>query len=82
MSIVSISAHINEIIKLNLKAIKTNKKEIINQLKLVNDYSKNSYDLVVDAQGLIKSALVTRLLSKNRVGFSKESIREKFASFF
>lgn len=74
--------HINEIIKLNLKAIKTNKKEIINQFKLVNNYSKNSYDLVIDAQGLIKSAIVTRFLSKNRVGFSKESIREKFASFF
>jgi heptosyltransferase-1 len=74
--------HINEIVKLNLKSIKKSKSEILTQLKLINNYSKNSYDLVIDAQGLIKSSLVARFLGKNRVGFSKDSIREKFASFF
>ena len=74
--------HINEIIKLSLKSIKKDKKEIFKQLKLVKEYSKNSYDLVIDAQGLIKSSLVARFLGKNRVGFSKNSTREKLASFF
>lgn len=73
---------INQIIKLDLKSIKKDKKEIINQIKLIKKYEKNSYDLVIDAQGLIKSAIVSFFLGKNRVGFSKNSIREKLASFF
>lgn len=73
---------INEIIKLDLKSIKKDKKEIINQIKLIKKYKKNSYDLVIDAQGLIKSAIVSSFLGKSRVGFSKNSTREKLASFF
>ncbi|KLE09354.1 lipopolysaccharide heptosyltransferase [Aliarcobacter butzleri L354] len=73
---------INEIIKLDLKSIKKDKKEIINQIKLIKKYEKNSYDLVIDAQGLIKSAIVSSFLGKSRVGFSKNSTREKLASFF
>ncbi|MFW3413360.1 lipopolysaccharide heptosyltransferase I [Aliarcobacter butzleri] len=73
---------INEIIKLDLKSIKKDKKEIINQIKLIKKYKNNSYDLVIDAQGLIKSAVVSFFLGKNRVGFSKNSTREKLASFF
>lgn len=73
---------INEIIKLDLKSIKKDKKEIINQIKLIKKYEKNFYDLVIDAQGLIKSAIVSFFLGKNRVGFSKNSTREKLASFF
>ena len=73
---------INEIIKLDLKSIKKDKKEIINQIKLIKKYKKNSYDLVIDAQGLIKSAIVSFFLGKSRVGFSKNSTREKLASFF
>ena len=73
---------INEIIKLDLKSIKKDKKEIINQIRLIKKYEKNSYDLVIDAQGLIKSAIVSFFLGKSRVGFSKNSTREKLASFF
>ena len=73
---------INEIIKLDLKSIKKDKKEILNQIKLIKKYEKNFYDLVIDAQGLIKSAIVSFFLGKNRVGFSKNSTREKLASFF
>ncbi|WP_323594624.1 lipopolysaccharide heptosyltransferase I [Aliarcobacter butzleri] len=73
---------INQIIKLDLKSIKKDKKEIINQIILIKKYEKNSYDLVIDAQGLIKSAIVSFFLGKNRVGFSKNSTREKLASFF
>lgn len=49
-------------------------------MALIKSYSKNSYDLVIDAQGLIKSAIVTKLLGKKRVGFSKTSTRESLAS--
>ncbi|MCT7639713.1 lipopolysaccharide heptosyltransferase I [Aliarcobacter butzleri] len=73
---------INEIIKLDLKSIKKDKKEILNQIKLIKKYENNCYDLVIDAQGLIKSAIVSFFLGKSRVGFSKNSTREKLASFF
>ncbi|MGB7401973.1 MAG: lipopolysaccharide heptosyltransferase I [Arcobacter sp.] len=74
--------HINNIYGVNLKSIKKNKLEIFNQIKLIKNYSKNNYDLVIDAQGLIKSAIVSRLLGKSVAGFDKNSIREKSASLF
>ena len=43
---------------------------------------KETYDLVIDAQGLLKSALVARLVSAPRAGFDKETVREKMASWF
>lgn len=73
---------INNIIELNLKAIKKSKKEIFSQIKLVTSFRKNNYDLIIDAQGLIKSALVAKLLGKNQVGFCKNSTRESLASLF
>ncbi len=72
---------INNIYTINLKSIKKNKKEFYNKIKEIKKYSKNSYDLIIDAQGLIKSAIVSKILGKNIVGFDKDSIREGFASF-
>jgi heptosyltransferase-1 len=40
----------------------------------------NRYDLVLDAQGLLKSALVTRLAQGPRCGLSRRSAREPLAS--
>lgn len=74
--------HINNIYSVNLKSIKKNKLEIFNQIKLIKNYSKNNYDLVIDAQGLIKSAIVSKLLGNAVAGFDKNSIREKSASLF
>lgn len=75
--------HVDNIIKLNLKSIKKNKSEIFNQIKLVSSFKKNNYDLVLDIHGRIKSALVTRFLGKNRVGFCRDSLRqEKIATIF
>jgi heptosyltransferase I len=74
--------HINTIYTVNLKSIKSKKSEIISQISLIKTYSKNNYDLIIDAQGLVKSALVAKLLGKNIAGFSKTSIRERLASYF
>ncbi|WP_026803855.1 lipopolysaccharide heptosyltransferase I [Aliarcobacter lanthieri] len=74
--------HISNIIKLDLKSIKKDKKEIFYQIKLLKKFRKNSYDLIIDAQGLIKSAIVARLLGNNIAGFNKNSTREKLASYF
>ena len=40
------------------------------------------YDVVIDAQGLIKSALVARLARGKKVGFDRKSAREPLASLF
>ena len=74
--------HIDNILPVNLKKIKADKKKIFEQIKIVRDYAKNNYDLIIDAQGLIKSAITSKLLGKNRAGFSKNSIREGLASYF
>lgn len=80
--VLEFNPHIDNIIEVNLKAIKTNKKEIFFQIKKIKAYKKNNYDLVIDAQGLLKSAIVSKLIGKNLAGFSKESIREGIASYF
>lgn len=73
---------IDNIYELNLKEIKKKKSAVFSQIKELKEYSKNNYDLVIDAQGLIKSAIVAKLLGKSIAGFGKKSIREKLASFF
>jgi len=67
----------------NLKGAKKNK----SILRLFKDLNKlrhhDLYDLVIDMQGLIKSAIISKLLpSKQIIGFDKFSIREKLASNF
>jgi len=80
--VLEFNPHIDNIYKLNLKSIKKDKKNLFSQVALLKEYSKNDYDLVIDAQGLIKSAIVTKYLGKKRVGFDKNSTREGTASFF
>lgn len=81
-SVLEGNPHIDNIFPVNLKAIKKDKFKIFEQIKLVKEYAKNNYDLVIDAQGLMKSAMTAKLLGKNRAGFSKDSIREGIASYF
>jgi heptosyltransferase I len=76
------NADINNVYELNLKSLKKDKFKIFEQIKLIRNYSKNNYDLVIDAQGLLKSAIVSKLLGKNIAGFGRNSIREKAAAFF
>jgi len=69
--------HVNNIYKLRIKN---------NKMGLYKEYLKLKklapYDLVIDLQGLIKSALVSKILGKNIVGFDKNSLRERLASLF
>ena len=74
--------HIDNILPVHLKKIKKDKKAFFSQIKLVKEYARNNYDLVIDAQGLLKSAFTAKLLGSNRAGFSKNSIREGVASYF
>ncbi len=73
---------ISQILTVNLKALKNNKLAIFQEIKKIRRYAKKHYDLVIDAQGLIKSAVTARLLGKHLAGFDADSIREKAASWF
>jgi len=73
--------HINAIHCVNLKALKKDKFKFFAELNKIKSYAKNSYDVVIDLQGLLKSSIVSKLLGPN-VGFDKNSIREKIAASF
>ena len=49
-------------------------------LALKKQIKQQRYDLVIDAQGLFKSALLARLAQGNRVGYDRFSIKETMAS--
>jgi heptosyltransferase-1 len=71
---------INAIYPVNLKALKKDKKLFWQELNNLRQISKNNYDLVIDAQGLIKSAIVSKLIGQKIAGFNKNSAREKLAA--
>lgn len=73
---------IDNILTVNLKSLKTSKTGIFQQIKNVRNYALNNYDLVIDAQGLIKSAVIAKLLGKRIAGFDADSVREKAAAWF
>ncbi len=73
---------INEVHTLNIKRVKKEKsfallKQTIKELRLLPEY-----DLIIDMQGLLKSAIVARIIGKNTHGFDKNSTRESLAAFF
>ena len=75
--------HINQIHTVNFNAAKKQKslKLLFKELIQVKKYGK--YDVVIDLQGLIKSAIITKFISSRKiVGFDKNSIRERLASYF
>ncbi|MGY6275564.1 lipopolysaccharide heptosyltransferase I [Methylomonas sp. MgM2] len=73
---------IRRILTVNLKALKTDKSAVCSEIAKLGNYAKREYDLVIDAQGLIKSAIAARLLGKHCIGFDRSSIREKAATWF
>ncbi len=52
-----------------------------NLKKVISEY-RGKFDLILDFQGLIKSAILSRLLGKNTAGFGRGNVRELPASFF
>ncbi len=74
--------HIDNILTVNLTNVKAHKNSVFTEIKNVRHYSKENYDLVIDAQGLLKSAISARLLGKNVAGFDSKSSRESLTSYF
>ena len=74
---------INKVHVVNFRQSKEKKSllALIEQLKMLRKLE--AYDLVIDMQGLIKSAVISKLIpSKQTLGFDKFSIRERVASVF
>ena len=75
--------HINQIHTVNLNKVKRDKslKLLFTEVSKVKNFGK--YDVVIDFQGLIKSAIITKFISSRKVvGFDKNSIRERVSSYF
>jgi len=74
---------INKVLVVNMKKVKKKKSPFILYKELRRVRHFGSYDLVIDMQGLIKSAIISRLIpSKLTFGFDKSSARESLASIF
>jgi heptosyltransferase-1 len=83
VSLLQDNPDIDNVLPVHLKALNENKLKLFSEIKTVRNYAKNRYDIVIDAQGLIKSALTAKILAGKKLwGFSKTSIREGLASRF
>ena len=74
---------INKVHVVNIKKVKKKKSIylLLNELRRVRKFGP--YDLVIDLQGLIKSALITRMIPSDKTfGFDKYSARESLAANF
>jgi heptosyltransferase-1 len=73
---------ITKIHTINLKEIKKNRdfSEFVALIKRLR--SLGTYDIIIDMQGLIKSAVIARLIGKNTFGFDAKSTRESQAAWF
>ncbi len=73
---------IDRIHTVNLKKLKKQKKLSLLKEEIGSLKRLDRFDVIIDMQGLLKSAIVSRLLGKNVHGFDKNSIREPLASLF
>ncbi len=66
----------------NLKKLK--KEKTLSLLKKTVSYLKSlgEFDIIIDVQGLLKSAIVARLIGENTHGFDKKSSRESLSALF
>lgn len=65
-----------------LYALPLKDKKFLSVAKELFKLRKEKYDLIIDMQGLIKSAIVSRMLGVNVFGFDKYGLKESFAANF
>lgn len=73
---------INQVIPIPLKRIKKTKDFHLLRATIGGLKSHLPYDQIIDAQGLLKSAIVTSFLKGKVHGFDRRSAREKLAALF
>ena len=67
---------------LTLKKLKKEKSFRLLRENYVKLKELGNFDIIIDMQGLLKSAIVSRIVGKNTHGFDKDSIREPLAALF
>lgn len=85
--LIKINPSIDEIITIPLRTWAKNKLNFLQNFstwknKIQAQLCSKYYDYIIDAQGLLKSAALTKCFNGQVYGFGKNSIREKFAIFF
>lgn len=66
---------------INLKKLKKSKSFSSLKRSILELRSLGEFDIIIDIQGLLKSAIVARLIGSNTHGFDKSSAREGIASY-
>lgn len=81
--LVKLDNNVDNVISIPLRKWKKNKLfAIIEVFKWKKQLSNTYYNYIVDAQGLIKSAIFTKFFTGKVYGYDKNSVKEKFASLF
>jgi len=78
--ILSCAKDLDTITPINLKALKHDKSFTRLKSEIAKLKTDREFDLIIDMQGLIKSAIVARILGKDTHGFDKNSTREGVAA--
>lgn len=81
--ILTLNPHVDRIISLPLRKWKANKlSALVGFIKWKKLLSNKNYDYIIDVQGLVKSAIFTKLFVGTVYGLGKYSIKEKLATRF
>jgi len=73
---------ISKVCSVNLKKLKKERSLSVLKDNIKKLNSLGEFDIIIDMQGLIKSAIVARIIGKNTHGFDKNSSREPLSSLF
>jgi heptosyltransferase-1 len=81
--LVKLNQLVDKVISIPLRKWKKDKLKFFTKFLHWKKIIKNKrYDYIIDAQGLLKSALLAKCFKGNIYGFNKNSIREKLACLF
>jgi len=73
---------VDSVHSINLKKIKKDKNFSLLKENISSLRSLDEFDIIIDIQGLLKSAIVARVVGKNTHGFDKNSSREPLSALF
>jgi len=75
--------YLNKVIPISLSKAKEKKSLVLLGKLLWSIRKLDKYDIVIDLQGLIKSAIITKILKADRkCGFDRSSLKESLSSIF
>lgn len=74
---------VNKVIPVATRRWRKFPRSVLSEIKqFVQNLREQEYDLIIDAQGLMKSAFIAKLARGKVAGFCKKSVKEKLACWF